>query len=142
VVALNYDVCWRETDEVVVRKQQVGNAGYYYDVHVPDDDHFAEIFSAGITDGYAIWDAERSHWVIQVEGRSLIKEAQVYWKTQNTPGGPAYAMADFLLDAQFDVVGYEECHRLRGAQTRVSKFAHRLSASIPIRIGLSGTPFP
>ncbi len=51
-------------------------------------------------------------------------------------------MADFLLDAQFDVVGYDEVQRLRGAQTRVSKFAHRLGASIPVRIGLSGTPFP
>ncbi|MEK7201625.1 MAG: hypothetical protein AAB737_03255, partial [Patescibacteria group bacterium] len=51
-------------------------------------------------------------------------------------------MNDYLLDAQFDVVGYDEAQRLRGAQTRVSKFAHRLGASIPVRIGLSGTPFP
>ena len=51
-------------------------------------------------------------------------------------------MSDFLLDAQFDVFGADEIQRLRGAQTRVSKFARRLGAAIPVRIGLSGTAFP
>lgn len=54
----------------------------------------------------------------------------------------AEGMADFLLDAHFDVLGLDEIQRCRGAQTKVSRFAYRLGASIPVRIGLSGTPFP
>jgi SNF2 family DNA or RNA helicase len=51
------------------------------------------------------------------------------------------SMADWLIDAQFDVVAADEIQFLR-TQSNRSKYAYRLGASIPVRIGLSGTPFP
>lgn len=137
VIVTNYDVCWREAEQVEVRKQQDRSAaGYHYEVKVPDDAYFAELFAA------CTWDERAKLWLVQAEEQKCIKQARAYWKLQTAPGGCVYAMADFLLDAQFDVVGFDEVQRLRGAQTKVSKFAHGLGASIPIRIGLSGTPFP
>src|SRR3990167_8808466 len=137
VVVVNYDVCWREADQVVVHKQQdYSAAGYHYVVKTPSDPRFVEIFAT------SAWDAQEKQWIVQADGQERIKQARAYWKQQIAPGGPAYAMSDFLLDSGFDVVGFDEIQRCRGHNTRVSRFAHRLGASIPVRIGLSGTPFP
>ena len=140
VVVVNYDVCWREAEVVQVHKQQDSSqTGFFYEVHVPDEPYFVELFGA---EKYATWDTRAKTWIVRAEGQKSIQEARAYWKQQTSKDGSAYGMADFLLDAQFDVVGYDEVQRLRGAQTNVSKFAHRLGASISVRIGLSGTPFP
>lgn len=143
VVVTNYDVCWRESQEIqVIRQCDYSAEGYHWEVKTPDDPHFAEIFSTWGSGGHAVRDERGQQWIVQATAQQAIAQARKYWKHQTAPGGSAYGMADFLLDAQFDVVGYDEIQRLRSAQTKVSRFAHRLSASIPIRIGLSGTPFP
>ena len=51
-------------------------------------------------------------------------------------------MAEWLLDTPWDIVAADECQRVRNSGTAVSKFAYRLGAASPVRIGLSGTPFP
>jgi len=47
-----------------------------------------------------------------------------------------------FLDADFDVIVYDEIHKLKAAGSRVSRFAARLWRSDRFLIGLSGTPFP
>mgnify|MGYP001573958159 CR=1 FL=1 len=51
-------------------------------------------------------------------------------------------MAEWLLDTSWDVVVCDEVQRVRNSGTAASKFAYRLGAASPVRIGLSGTPFP
>ena len=51
-------------------------------------------------------------------------------------------MADWLLDTPWNIVACDEIQRVRNSGTAVSKFAYRLGAASPVRIGLSGTPFP
>jgi hypothetical protein len=139
VIVTNYDVCWYEAEQVVAHTYpDASPAGYHYKVHVPDADDpvIAELFVAHT------WDEHEQQWTLQADGLDSLRRVQAYWKEQISVRGPAYAMADFLLDAKFDVVAYDECHRLRGHNTRVSRFAYKLSASVPIRIGLSGKPFP
>lgn len=50
--------------------------------------------------------------------------------------------AEWALDAGFDVVAADEIQMLRSAGSKRSRYAYRLGRTIPIRIGLSGTPFP
>ncbi len=50
------------------------------------------------------------------------------------------AFAHFTMNAKFDVVIYDECQMLKSPGSKVSKFAYRLVAKIPVRFGCSGTP--
>lgn len=142
VIVTNYDVCWRVSEAIAVHKVHDYSlaAGYHYVVTAPTKDMFS-YFDVQFDAPYCKKVAA-GRWEIEAEGLPRIKEAQRWWSTRTGKGGAAYAMADFLQDARFDVVGYDEIQRLRGHNTKVSRFAHRLGAAIPIRIGLSGTPFP
>ncbi len=47
-----------------------------------------------------------------------------------------------ILDGNFDSVIFDECHRLKSAGGKASRFASYLCKTIPKRLGLSGTPMP
>ena len=51
-------------------------------------------------------------------------------------------MANWLLNTPWDIVAADEIQYLRSYGSTRSKFAYRLGAASPVRIGLSGTPFP
>ena len=47
-----------------------------------------------------------------------------------------------FIDNYFDIVIYDEIHKLKSAGSRVSTFAKRMAHRSDFRLGLSGTPFP
>ena len=47
-----------------------------------------------------------------------------------------------ILDADFDMIVYDEIHKLKAAGSKVSRFAARLWRRNRFILGLSGTPFP
>ena len=140
VVVVNYDVIWRESKEIKVTKiPDCSSGGFYFEVRVPDSPYFVKLFGAYPS---ATWDAHSRVWYIPTELSSVLKEAQHWWTTQTSKDGPEYAMADWLLDTPWDVVAADEIQRVRNSGTAISKSAYRLGAAAPVRIGLSGTPFP
>lgn len=49
-------------------------------------------------------------------------------------------LAAWVLAQDWDLVICDEAHKIKEARTKVAKFAHKLAASTPRRLGLSGTP--
>ena len=47
-----------------------------------------------------------------------------------------------LLDTDFDIIIYDEIHKLKAPGSQCSRFAARLWSRASFRMGLSGTPFP
>ena len=51
-------------------------------------------------------------------------------------------VAHQILETVFDLVIYDECHKLKSPSGKASRFAARLAWLVPWRLGLSGTPIP
>jgi SNF2 family DNA or RNA helicase len=61
----------------------------------------------------------------------IVANYDIVWKTE---------FAGRIKGAGFDACIADECHRLKGRQTQVAKFFHRLWRWIPYRIAMTGTP--
>ena len=52
------------------------------------------------------------------------------------------AFKKWATDAGFDAIIADECHRLKGRNSKVSKGAYDIGRGVPLKLGLTGTPMP
>jgi len=73
--------------------------------------------------------------ICTAQGRKLIiiVNYESFWRE---------AIKKEILSTAFDMVIYDEIHKLKSPSGKASKFAARLVRQIPNRLGLSGTPLP
>ena len=52
------------------------------------------------------------------------------------------AFKSLAIEGGFDAIIADECHRLKGRNSKVSKGAYDIGRGVPLKLGLTGTPMP
>lgn len=87
-------------------------------------------------DGSSTKKAEQVKRFIEAAGPSvsiIICNYESFWRGD---------LGKTFLDQYFDIIVYDEIHKLKAAGSYVSRFAGRMVHKASFRLGLSGTPFP
>jgi hypothetical protein len=136
VVVVNYESIWRGSEDIHVQRDGAGNGNLI--VKAPKHkDVVSHLRRMGLKPGTEVWTSPFSPALEEDLAR-----LRTWWHTRTGKGGDLQTLGDWAFAANFDVVACDEIQRLRGQGSEQSTYMAQLARQVPVRIGLSGTPFP